>query len=93
VIAAHRHDCEVQFLVHPEDVRVIGAFANDRIHGVRVELEVLWEPAQDALMRTDAPMFKEKVIEDSFDGHVGVGILAVYLRDVESTVLPANLTC
>ena len=76
LIAADGHYSKVKLLVSAHDVTVVLAVADDLVIHVRIELQVLREPAKNAFMRSDPTMFKEKAIENRFQVNLLLRILA-----------------
>ena len=65
LVATDCHDRQVKLMLPGHDIRVgIRALSNDFVCRVRVVLDVLGEPAKNALVRPDPPILVKEVIKD-----------------------------
>ena len=65
LVAADCHDRQVKLMLTGHDIRVgIRALPNNFVCRVRVVLNVLGEPAKDALVRPNPPILVKEVIKD-----------------------------
>ena len=91
MVARDSHDGEVKLLVKTEDICVFRGAPHHSRHGLCIQLQVFREPAENALMRSDAAMLKEKVIKDAFKWDIDPSVLAVHHSDW--VVFTDDLTC
>ena len=62
LVAAHRHDTQEELLVDVEHAAFTATLANQFVKRLLKIHEVLWEPAEDALVRSDSSMLVKDVV-------------------------------
>ena len=92
-IATYCHDAEVELLIQLQNASVIRAASNHLIIRVSVELQILWEPAQNPLVGPYSTMLVEYTVKQFLKLYFGLIVLIKHFVYGEIGVFSDYFAC